>query len=299
MKAKKCSNCNQLYHVDWIRKHKCPDNNQDTPRCECGRALNSKASIRTRHFTVRHYQCPGCKQIFLEKKKELHEEYCNSTPTPFTLGQNFQAANPQSPVHDDAADVAFRDQVLSELEANVFGYRAGTWGKETNKHLAAVLKVARLPSSDEVSFCTMEEAQNRVESTSTWDTPLVVSQKPFTLLGNGRPIEGLFNHMATFVDETISVQVPSRRKPGQSCIEKKFSTVRQRFLNTTSIPRDGPWNVLDMANVLPAQLPECLAGLNCQVLRIGNLASNARGMYWVCLVVSTYRKGAQRLDFGR
>ncbi|MDF2435604.1 MAG: hypothetical protein JWP44_5237, partial [Mucilaginibacter sp.] len=187
-----------------------------------------------------------------------HSDVCSCEPIPFhppTVSRSTQEL-----------DDLFRKQVLSELEANPNKYPDRTWGRNINEHVAKLLEVAR---PVRLRPYPTEQTKALVESNSPLGDPLVVvNQHVFDWPGDRRPIEHFFKHMEAFTDERISVQVPSRFTNVASCTVKEFSDVRERFLDTRAVAEDGPWNVLDMANVLPARLPGCLTGLNCQVLRV-------------------------------
>ncbi|KAK3897100.1 ATP synthase subunit alpha [Staphylotrichum tortipilum] len=172
------------------------------------------------------------------------------------------------PVHDHVINDAYRRQVIAELCRDTL--LAGSHGEETNQLVCELLDKVQHPNTDsnrgvvEALFCTSDEAARVVESRSPIDVPIITKdQQPFKWGDGGRPIEQFFRRMC-ILNQSISVQIPSRSSTEQSFEVCKLRDVRERFLAQKHT--SDPWNVLDLQSPVPSILPRFLTGENCELL---------------------------------
>jgi hypothetical protein len=187
--------------------------------------------------------------------------------TPLALS-NWPSIRGDRPAHDLIADDAYRRQVMAELRQNT--PVAGSHGEETNQLVYKLLEKVQHPNTDssrggvEALFCTGDEAARIVESRSPVDAPIFTKdQQPFRWGEGGRPIEQFFRRMC-ILDQSLSVQIPSRSSTEQSFEVRELREVRDQFLAQKHT--SDPWNVLDLQSPVPSTLPSFLTGENCELL---------------------------------
>ncbi|SPO02465.1 uncharacterized protein DNG_05138 [Cephalotrichum gorgonifer] len=203
----------------------------------------------------------------MSKRPRLDEP--SSLPSTNSIRSNTAVGRP---MHDRMADDAFRRQVLAELQETIQATPSqGTHGAETNELVCKLLEKAEQPNTDpsrgvvEALFCTGDEAASLVESESPYDAPIITEgQQQFRWSNGGRPIVQLFRRMGA-LDNSVSVQIPSRSSTTDSFEVRKLSEVRKRFLDQRATA--DPWNIQDLQSPLPQSiLPNFLTGENCQLL---------------------------------
>ena len=187
--------------------------------------------------------------------------------TPLTLSK-WSRVRGDRPVNDHLANDAYRRQVMAELRQDA--PFASSHGEETNQLVCKLLDRVQHPNTDgignmvEALFCTSDEAARVVESRSPVNAPIITEdQQPFKWGEGGRPIEQFFRRIS-ILDQSISVQIPSRSSIEQSFKICKLREVRERFLAQKHT--NDPWNVLDLQCPVPSILPSFLTGENCQLL---------------------------------
>ncbi|KAK0614938.1 hypothetical protein B0T17DRAFT_619781 [Bombardia bombarda] len=161
-------------------------------------------------------------------------------------------------------------------------------GEFTNALMYKILKQSKQPVTDptlgqvDAHFLSPDEAAARVEShipdsdnvpiltngalhfpSSNMDSESRKRDNCDNDSDSTRPISQFFDWMED-LDRTVSVQIPSRRVDRDSFEPRKLAEIKRRFLDRKET--NNPWNILDVANPVPAVLPEFLRGLNCQLL---------------------------------
>jgi len=173
-------------------------------------------------------------------------------------------------LHDLEADETYRNRVLAELQ-HTCALPPSSHGKQNAELVQALLGTITPPNTNksrgpvDALFCTGIVAADLVESVSPLSVPIITAgQQQFRWSKNDRPTAQLFHRM-TYLDRTVSVQIPSRSSAEDSFEDRTLREVRQRFLSMGDTAN--PWNILDLQSPLPSSiLPSFLTGENSGLL---------------------------------
>jgi len=193
----------------------------------------------------------------------------NATPKRLRLDDSVHSALPATPRqgcysrHTPVRDEAYRRQALDELQ--FAEHELDSWGRRTSELISRIVQKSKPPTDKEAYFLRGEAAAKKVEFGQV-DAPIFTQdQQPFQWKGEDRPISQFFCLLEDLgLDRTVSVQIPSRSLPAESCEEKTLLEARDRFLQQR--PTNDPWNLPDLQSPVPSTLPSFLEGQNCQLL---------------------------------